>query len=584
MKLRPYQQEAVDSVLNCIREWKRLLLMVVPTGGWKTVMFNSLVPFVRKAWKKTLILAHREELLQQAMDKLKMVVPDATVSLERAWDYADQDVDVVVASVATLWRANSERIKRFNPSEYWLIVVDEAHHVTSTSYRNILRHFWANKEDWLSSKHPVLLWVTATPSRRDNEWLDQVFDDIAYKIDIKQLIDEGYLSNIRAYTINTKQFINVWMRAWDFELDELSKQVNVDARNQLIVDSYRDICEWEKAVAFCVDVKHSESLAEKFKEAWYKSEAIHGNLSMEQRKSILERFTKWEIDVMTNCMILTEWWDESSVRAVLFARPTSSSSLYIQMAWRWLRLHEWKDFCRFLDFVDNMQKHSIISASTLIWLDKPIKANWELIMNYKSKFDELLENKPWTDVSTVDLDKIDAVIKEVDIFKMAELPELVQKFSKLSWTQTPTWFKIWLWQNTDWTSLEATISENTIGQYVISVNKLIEQTPDFRNGYTKYRKEVLHSDVGKDRISALEKADTYISQNYRDKIWLVSQDAGRRQEKPSEKQISLLKKFGYPNAEKLSKWEACNLLSKHMWQKKPANKTGFKKFNKSLYD
>lgn len=576
MELRPYQKECIEKIKNNINKGVRLLVIVMATGTGKTVVFSQFPEIVKKSGKKTLVLAHREELLTQAKKKINIISPDVKVEIEQWPSYASDSADVVVASVATLWRKDSDRIKRFNPEEFWLIVIDEAHHAVSSTYKNVLSYFGANKEEGVKWKHPVVLWVTATPNRRDNVGMNTVFDELVYKYDIKNGIEDWFLTPIKAYTIKTGSTLDgIKRRMWDFAINELSKVVNQDERNQLILKSYTRICPNEKAITFCVDVAHAKELSRLFSEAGYKSAYVSGETSKEDRKRILKDFESGDLEVLFNCQLLTEGYDNPEVRAVLFARPTSSSSLYIQMAGRGTRLAEWKDHVKFLDFVDNMSKNSIVSSSHLIGLDQPINANGHYIMELQDQFEELLSSHPDEDVMSVDIDNIEARIQEVDIFRLAQLPEIIKNNSAFSRIPTPFWFKLSLGRDSskEDVNLSVEIRQNILWKYNISFFEETEDTPSFKNWFKKVKKSVREELDAKTELEAIERADKHIHQNYRSNVNLVSQDASWRSQPPTEKQVKLLKKFGYKNADKLSKGQASNLLSKYFAQSKKSKRT-----------
>lgn len=570
MELRQYQQQAVNNVLLNIKAWVRRNLLVLATGLWKTVIFAKFPELVKKSGKKTLILAHREELLTQAKEKIEKVSPELKIGIEQWNNYADDDCDVIIASVATLWREGSERIKRFKAEEFWLIVTDECHHATSSTYVNIYKYFWAYKGE-PTDKYPVMLWVTATPNRWDNVWLSEIFDDVAFKYSIKEWIEDGWLANIKAWTVFTQQDISgVKTSMWDFNIWELSEAVNSPVRNDMIVRTYKEICN-DKAIVFAVDVQHTLDLSEEFTKQGIKAEHIIWALSKEDRKSALERFASWETQVLVNCMTLTEGFDEPSIQSVLLARPTASASLHAQMIGRGTRLFKDKDFVKVIDFVDNTAKNNLVTTSNIIGLETPIKAKWHMIFDFEEKFKDLIANHPLIDTANVNIEDLDIKIKEVNIFSQAQLPKMVTDNSKYSWNTYGSWFKISLWQDTEWEGTEVLISENTLGKYDIEFISVKKSEPSFRNGWKKATRKVFKKEKAETKVEALEKADSIIFTKYQSRVNMIRQDAKWRKEPPSEKQLALLKKAGYQNVENLSKWECTNLIWKYFAEK--ANKT-----------
>lgn len=189
MELRPYQEEAVRAVL---REWKeghKKTLLVLPTGTGKTICFAKVAEDQVAAGKKVLILAHRDELLEQAADKIGSVT-GLRCAKEKGWETsAGSWYRIIVGSVQTLMR--DKRLSRFPPDEYGTIIVDEAHHALAASYQKVLGYF--------SSAN--VLGVTATPERNNMQCLGQYFDSLAYEYSLAKAVREGYLCPIRAQTV-----------------------------------------------------------------------------------------------------------------------------------------------------------------------------------------------------------------------------------------------------------------------------------------------------------------------------------------------------------------------------------------------
>ena len=166
IQLRPYQQEALDAVNTFSDKGINRQLVVLPTGAGKTVIFSHL-PQTKVNSLPMLVLAHRAELLYQAKEKIGWSNPELDIQIEQADNVAGH-CDVVVASVPTLGRAESERILKYPKDYFKTIVIDEAHHAAAPTYRRILDYF----------NPSLLLGVTATPQRSDNTRLTDVFDEI----------------------------------------------------------------------------------------------------------------------------------------------------------------------------------------------------------------------------------------------------------------------------------------------------------------------------------------------------------------------------------------------------------------------
>jgi superfamily II DNA or RNA helicase len=197
--------------------------------------------------------------------------------------HADEDkADVIVASIATLGRAGSKRLERFDVADFGTIVIDEAHHSSASSYQNVLAHFGLlkvenipNDDDFVDSEantdwnnEILLLGVTATPNRQDNNGIDKIYDEVVFNYGIIEGIQDGFLSRIRAYRINTKTSLeNVHTRAGDFAQDELADAINNPERNELIVKTYQEQFSGKQALVFAIDVQHAIDLTKHFAKA-----------------------------------------------------------------------------------------------------------------------------------------------------------------------------------------------------------------------------------------------------------------------------------------------------------------------------
>lgn len=563
-ELRPYQRSCEDEIWKAIHGGEKLIVIVLATGTGKTVIFSHLPREFIKQGKKTLILAHREELLTQAANKLITVSPDLRIEIEQGSNWAEPDADVIIASVATLGRTGSDRIKKFNPEHFGLIIIDEAHHAPATTYKNVLSYFGANKEEGLREGHPVVLGVTATPFRKDNVGLESVFNKVVFKYDIKDGIDDGYLARIMASTVFTNQKLDVKMQGGDFAVGELADAINTPMRNQLVVESYRDVCGGQIALCFAADVQHAHDLAELFRQYGYRAEALSGDTPTEQRMDILKKFMTGEVQVVVNCMVLTEGYDNPNIRAVLFARPTASRALFIQMGGRGTRLAPGKESVHFLDFVDVCRKHNIITSSSLIGLEKAIPARGHDIMKLKDKYEELLSKHPNKDISRISIDDLDKNIQEIDIFQLASLPEVVKAHSVHKWLRYMDGYKISLGDSVEGEKTFAEVKPNVIGKYEVIFYHLAKNSPLDIERLGMYSKHVFKAlEPVEGEVTALKMADEYIENEMGDKKNLVRQDARWNKEKPSAKQIAFLVKNGHQESEvsMLSKGEASNLIS-----------------------
>jgi ATP-dependent helicase IRC3 len=228
MELRPYQQEAITAVLKRQAEGITRQLVALPTGTGKTVVFASLA---KQMNCRTLIIAHREELINQAADKCRMVWPGADVGVVMA-DRDEYDRQVVVASIQTACRP--KRIKRLREQDFNLLIIDEAHHSTASTYMDVIEGlgFMADNPDKL------LVGVTATAKRGDKIGLRHVFQEITFERSIAAMTKAGYLADLRGIRVSTGLDLNrIATRYGDFVESQLASVVNCANRNEIIRDT-----------------------------------------------------------------------------------------------------------------------------------------------------------------------------------------------------------------------------------------------------------------------------------------------------------------------------------------------------------
>jgi superfamily II DNA or RNA helicase len=353
MILRPYQQESINAVLTKWENEFDRLLGVAPTGSGKTIKFAHIASH-RAETGRVLILAHRDELIDQARDRLFDACGLCT-SKEKADDHADLDAGVVVGSVQTLSR--NHRLQRFKSDHFDTVIVDEAHHTLADSYLRILNHF----------DHSKVLGVTATPDRGDRRSLARYYEDIAFDISLLDLIREGFLCPIRIKTVPLRIDISkVGMRAGDYSEEEVAQAIEplmhelADAICLHVAD--------RKTLIFLPLVRTADQFATILRAHGLAAEAVCGESP--DRKEILSRFASGATGFLCNAMLLVEGYDCPSVDCVICLRPTTIRSLYAQMVGRGTRIHPDKENLLLLDFLWLSRTHDLIGPASLIAKDE----------------------------------------------------------------------------------------------------------------------------------------------------------------------------------------------------------------------
>lgn len=386
MELRPYQLEAKNAVLSQWEDGFAKTLLVLPTGCGKTIVFAKITEECVCMGKRVLILAHRGELLDQAADKLYNVT-----GLRSAVEKAEQSCigswyRVTVGSVQTLMR--EKRLAAFPDDYFNTIIIDEAHHAVSESYRKILDHF----------HDAEVLGVTATPDRGDMKNLGQIFDSLAYEYTLPRAIKEGYLSPIKAVTIPLSLDLStVTTQAGDFKASDIDTAL--DPYLYQIADEMITYCSDRKTVVFLPLIKTSQKFRDILNERGFRAAEINGNSS--DRAEILKDFDIGKYNVLCNSMLLTEGWDCPSVDCIVVLRPTKIRSLYCQMVGRGTRLCEGKSELLLLDFLWHTERHELCRPAHLICENEEVarKMTENLAENAGAAFDiEEAESKASEDV------------------------------------------------------------------------------------------------------------------------------------------------------------------------------------------
>ncbi len=287
--LRPYQETCVERVLDayqCTPKGGRALL-VLPTGGGKTLVFAEIA---RRLGLNTLIIAHRQELLQQAADKFRMIDPTAIIGQVGAGRH-EWGAPITVASVQTISRP--EHLKALARFGYDLVVIDECHHSAASGYQAVL--------DALPDA--FVLGVTATPDRLDKQSIEHIFGAPIFSASIIDMIEQGYLSNLRAIAIPTTTSLDgLHTQDGDFKLDELEVAVDTPDRNERIVNAYLKHCNGRQGLCFAVTVAHAEHLAETFTTLGVPASVVSGETPPEERKRILHDYERGALQVLCNCL------------------------------------------------------------------------------------------------------------------------------------------------------------------------------------------------------------------------------------------------------------------------------------------
>ena len=358
----------------------------MPTGTGKTVLFSEIVSLGFNKGKKILIVVHRKELVDQITKKLESL--EVQLGLIIAGKKADYSKIIQVASIQTLSR-------REHP-EANLIIIDECHHSKAETYKKL----------WEIYPQAKFLGVTATPVRLSGEGFDELFDELIESPSVSYFIQHKFLVPLRQLVGAVPDLSGVKKRQGDYMTSMLSN-VMLDADLMVnLVESYKKHALGKSTIVFAVDIEHSKSIVERFKEVDISAEHIDSNTPKELRASILEQFKAKKINVISNVEIITEGFDFPECEVVQLARPTKSLGLYLQMVGRVMRTAPGKS-------------EGIVLDNAGLWLEHGlaiIDRSWSLKGSAKKKMS-------FGGRGEIGLDK-DGALREVNRFRPNEVEGL----------------------------------------------------------------------------------------------------------------------------------------------------------------
>ena len=338
-----------------------------------------------------MILAHREELITQARDKVSAITGEDVQIEMGAFEVRPMFDEMPPVVVSTVQTQCTGRMAKFDPNDYGILVIDEAHHATAKSYRNCIDHYFQNPDC-------RLVGVTATPDRADETALGQVFETVAFEYSVTDAIRDGWLVPVkqRLVKVSSLDFSNVTTCAGDFNQGELAQVLEEEHNLHAIAVPTMQICGDRRAIIFAASVRQAERICEIINRGnadWIarngakRAEWVCGKTEKVERRTILDNFKNGKIQFVVNVGVLTEGFDDAGVSVVVMARPTKSRALYAQMAGRATRpaaeiaaklgevdaaarcaliAASSKPSCLIVDFVGNSGRHKLVSTVDIL--------------------------------------------------------------------------------------------------------------------------------------------------------------------------------------------------------------------------
>jgi ATP-dependent helicase IRC3 len=361
MQLRNYQSESLEKIDAAYLRGLRRLLLVLPTGGGKTIVFSHLIRQWLERGKRALVLAHRDRLIQQAVEKVGREIRWEQMGVVKA-EQNRVHAQCVVASVQTL--AREKRLALL--PQFDLVIIDEAHRSCARNYRKIIDHVL----------HPdsLLLGVTATPDRTDGVGLEAVYQEIVHEVQLVDLIEQGHLVNIRAKNVGLPiDFSDLKTKRntdgiKDFDQEQLVIKMEAGNWYEKVTDAWLEFASDRRTIVFVPRVAMGYRLAEFMTEKGVRAAALDGSTPLPVQRSIVAEFERGNVQVLINCDLFVEGADIPSINCVVMAKPTKSRIVYCQAVGRGTRLSPatGKTDLLVLDVVGVTRRLDLCSAADLV--------------------------------------------------------------------------------------------------------------------------------------------------------------------------------------------------------------------------
>lgn len=577
-ELRPYQTAAIQSVVDAMGEGQNRVLIQMCTGAGKTVFFAALPQSAEiRDWletfppkeRKVLIIAHREELLTQAVDKIQKANPNVRVGIEQADQYASMFCDVVVASIQTLQSQKFKRLHRLMKRHaFRIVIVDESHHASAATYRTALAHLGflpmadASDEentdvasyddvdkmtaalagwDAIAPKDRLLIGVTATPNRSDSVGLSCVFQTLAFQYGVRDAINDGWLVPVVPWVIETGTSLDaVRTNRGDFNQRELQDAVNHEQRNKLGVAGWKEHADDLSTLAFTVGVEHAHALAEEFRKVGVAAIALSGETPKIDRRQALEAYSNGRIKVIANAQLFTEGTDLPITACILHAKPTKSATLYTQMSGRALRLYPGKTHAVLIDLVDVARRHSLQAAPVLYGLPPGLRAQGNDLRKVADALEAIQAKHPgfMVGAEAMTLEDMAARAHTFDIWSVPSLGDVGSNLA-MNWIKVgeDSYRLQYPWEETTEMLL---VEKDLLGKFTVVLSK---RSKDKEKGGSLART------LAKGLLSAqaaLQTAETFLTTDRRAVMRLKDREAAWRSRPASSRQMAILQKMKAP--------------------------------------
>lgn len=379
---------------------------------------------------KVMMLVHMDQLAQQAAKAMATWNPGAFVGVEMAGQFTRPMDTFVVASVPTLGRKGSDRIKRIDPTEYSAIIQDEAHIGMADSFKRVYDHFGLLQPN---AEGPLFLGITATPNRNDGQGLKALFDEIVFNMNIEQGMDSGWLCQIRAKTISGGANLDdVHVRMGELVEGELAKAVNTPERNAIIVKAWAKFAWGRRTIWFTANIQHALDLAAAFEAHGINAKAVWGEDPERQEK--INGHKDGQYPIICCAQLLGIGYDDPRISCIGMGAPIKSTVNYSQKMGRGTRIAEGKDDLLILD-VEDPSKHDVCQFPSLMGLPKNLDMKGETYAKVREQLNRVAAEFPTANIQDIrNLEELKVIAENIQLFKVSYPPE-VSRLTELAWTK-----------------------------------------------------------------------------------------------------------------------------------------------------
>jgi len=514
-ELRPYQIESVEAVKNLKEGFNGIISL--PTASGKTVIMSTIA---NETVGRVLIVIQSTILREQTIEKLLNTNPKLDIGSVQA-SLNEISNRIVVASRQSLTHSKSTRLEKMSEhGDFELVIFDEAHSACG-QIKKIL--------DKLSPNIKAV-GLTATPWNLE---MQNVFNGIIYQKPILEMIKNKYLCEPKAiYVYSGTDLSNVKTIAGEFNQRQLEDAVNTDNRNEIIVEAYlKHASNRKSTIVFASGIAHARDICQTFNDNNVVCDYIDSTIEDSKREEIMDRFNSGKLPVIVNVGILTIGYDNSSVDALIFARPTKSKILYVQCLGRGLRTSEGKENCLVIDVVDIVRKHDLMTMTDIFGVElKDGETLTEAIEREKQNEAEKLEREEL--VKQKEIERLAIIAEELKLFKTHMSDYFEQTY--FDWYKCDNEiFALSITSDLHY-AIYKNLNENVFELYVVNTTNRIN-TRDY----------VSEDD---NLINLIEEAEKYASRKY---STFLDRKAKWKHETATQKQLEWLKKEWWANGKVL---------------------------------